>query len=130
MKLSTGSREPSSPTSRKRPSLLSDGGPVAPGLRAPPAPPVLMGKVRDVLKRVTGSEIEVGEAAQLGAFDYASLSPELASAARQTAERIRRRRRAAIIETGRDLIAMRKSLPDGQFIPWVNAEFDMTERSA
>ncbi len=35
-----------------------------------------------------------------------------------------------IIEIGRDLIAAKKSLRHGRFLAWIDAEFEMTDRSA
>lgn len=35
-----------------------------------------------------------------------------------------------IIEIGRDLLAVKASLPHGSFLPWIEAEFGMSERSA
>lgn len=61
-------------------------------------------------------------------FDYADLQPEVAQEARAAAERIRvRMRRTAedIVEIGRDLIAVKASLPHGAFGPWLEEEFDM-----
>jgi len=38
--------------------------------------------------------------------------------------------REDIIEIGRDLLAVKASLPHGSFLPWIEAEFGMSERSA
>lgn len=73
----------------------------------------------------------VGGAADL--FSYAALSREDEAEVRQVAERIKLRlRRTAedIIEIGRDLTAMKEKLGHGQFLPWIEAEFDMSERYA
>jgi len=64
------------------------------------------------------------------AFDYSALDPGLAGRLRATAERIRARSKEAIIETGRDLIAIKDELAPGTFIAWVRAESGMTVRTA
>ena len=69
----------------------------------------------------------------LPTFDYSALAPEAAAHMRDTADRIRMRHRqhvAAIIETGRDLLAVKQRLLHGQFGAWLQAEFSMTERTA
>lgn len=66
-------------------------------------------------------------------FDYARLPAEHAGEVRAAAERIKvRLKRTAedIIEIGRDLIAMKERLAHGQFLPWIEAEFGMTDRTA
>jgi hypothetical protein len=35
-----------------------------------------------------------------------------------------------IMESGNDLLAVKEALPDGQFLPWLRAEFGYGERSA
>ena len=47
--------------------------------------------------------------------DYSRLAPSIAKDARATAQRIRERNRAAIIDTGRDLIAIKGKLEHGLF---------------
>jgi hypothetical protein len=67
------------------------------------------------------------------AFDYSSLSDDVAKEARAVAERVRARQQghiAAIIETGRDLAAVKERLEHGQFTAWLQAEFGMTDRTA
>jgi Protein of unknown function (DUF3102) len=59
-----------------------------------------------------------------------SQHPCTAASAQAAAERIRGRLRAAFIETGRDLLAQKAALGHGQFLPWVEAEFGMSARSA
>jgi Protein of unknown function (DUF3102) len=63
-------------------------------------------------------------------LDYSSLSPEIQSEARATAARIRERTRASILDTGRDLLAIKEKLEHGAFGRWIEAEFGMTERTA
>lgn len=70
---------------------------------------------------------------QTSLFDYNDIPVPTAIRAREAAERIKLRlRRSAedIIEIGRDLIAVKDSLPHGSFLPWIEAEFGMAERTA
>lgn len=67
------------------------------------------------------------------AFDYGQVVAPVAIRAREAAERIKLRlRRSAedIIEIGRDLIAVKESLPHGSFLPWIEAEFAMSDQTA
>jgi hypothetical protein len=64
---------------------------------------------------------------------YSGMPPDVASAAQAAAERIRRRMgnaAADIIEVGRDLIATKKAVGHGNFLPWIEAEFGMSDRTA
>jgi hypothetical protein len=66
-------------------------------------------------------------------FDYSALPSETAEALRKQAARIRSRTKeatAAIIEIGRDLIAVQDHLEHGQFGAWVEAECGFTDRTA
>ena len=66
-------------------------------------------------------------------FDYSALPADVASAARATADRIKDRHQrqiAAIIETGRDLLAIKERLWHGWFLAWLQAEFAWAERTA
>ncbi len=65
-----------------------------------------------------------------GAFDYATLPTEIADDARAVAARIRARMRDSIIETGRDLLAMKAKLQHGQFTAWLQGALDINVRSA
>jgi Protein of unknown function (DUF3102) len=68
-----------------------------------------------------------------GAFDYSMLPAEVAEALRNQTKRIRDRLRntmEAIIEIGRDLLAVQEKLEHGQFCKWVEAECGFTVRSA
>jgi hypothetical protein len=66
-----------------------------------------------------------------GAFDYGALNHLSAKAARDAAERIRKRMKDGIVETGRELLHIKKLLLDhGQFGRWLEAEFGMTDRTA
>jgi len=69
----------------------------------------------------------------LSKFDYSRVSANDATDLRETAERVRQRHRqqiAAIIETGRELSAVKAKLEHGQFGRWIAAEFDWSERTA
>ncbi|WP_167858427.1 DUF3102 domain-containing protein [Methylobacterium nonmethylotrophicum] len=63
-------------------------------------------------------------------FSYEQLPSDLASEARKVAERVHRRNRAQIMETGNDLILMKKKLGHGMFGAWIEAEFGMSDRTA
>lgn len=70
---------------------------------------------------------------ELSLFDYAGISTEAATEARAAAERIRvRMKRTAedIIAIGLDLVAVKERLPHGAFLPWIEAEFGMSQQSA
>jgi hypothetical protein len=64
-------------------------------------------------------------------FDYQALPTERAGQVRAAAERIHVRTNVAIIENGRDLLVVRR-MPEmeGCFVAWLNAEFDLSERTA
>lgn len=73
------------------------------------------------------------DAAAVDLFSYAGLSREVETIAREAAERIKLRlRRSAedIIEIGRDLIGVKDRIGHGNFLPWIEAEFGMTDRTA
>ncbi len=66
-------------------------------------------------------------------FDYAVLPIDAALTARAAAERIKLRLKRTvedIIEIGRELTAVKDQLPHGQFLPWVAAEFEMSQWTA
>lgn len=66
-------------------------------------------------------------------FNYAALPAEKAASARAAAERIKvRMTRAAqdIIEVGRDLADQKRALGHGNFLPWIESEFAMSEWTA
>ena len=74
----------------------------------------------------------MSELIQIG-FDYAALPVDAALTARAAAERIKLRLKRTvedIIEIGRELTAVKDELPHGQFLPWIAAEFEMSERTA
>jgi hypothetical protein len=67
------------------------------------------------------------------AFDYSALPATIATHVRAAADRIRARHQnqiIAMIETGYDLLAIKKQFKHGQFSAWLHAEFAMTERTA
>lgn len=66
-------------------------------------------------------------------FDYAVIDEDGRDKVKEAAVRIRLRMSRTvedIIEIGRDLIAVKKSLAHGQFERWVEAEFGMTIKTA
>jgi hypothetical protein len=66
-------------------------------------------------------------------FDYSPLEAPVAQKLRTTAERIRDRVKKTledIIEIGNDLLAVKDTLPHGQFLRWLNAEFGWEQRTA
>lgn len=66
-------------------------------------------------------------------FDYTSLDKAVASAAINAAHNIRTRLNSVMssfVQIGEDLIAVKQSLPHGEFRKWCAAEFDMTPRTA
>lgn len=79
-----------------------------------------------------------GEVPAMGAilvrnFDYATLSPDVASVAVAAAAAIRASTRLQITEviaSGRRLLEVKVALPHGAFGKWLEAEFGWTERTA
>jgi Protein of unknown function (DUF3102) len=63
-------------------------------------------------------------------FNYASLDPDVAVDAREAAQRIQTRMRNNILETGRDLIAVKDRMEHGAFGAWVSAELNISMRTA
>lgn len=66
-------------------------------------------------------------------YDYSGLSPEVAAEARAVAERVRaahQRTVVAILEMGRDLLAVKARLGHGRFGQWLDAEFGGVARTA
>lgn len=63
-------------------------------------------------------------------FDYEQLDDAAANEARAVVERYRDRQKAYVIDTGRDLLAIKARLEHGLFLQWVQAELGMTPRSA
>ena len=63
-------------------------------------------------------------------FDYASLDASAAAKAQKSAKRIRSFEKAAAIDIGRELLAIKDALPHGRFLPWIEAEFGYSRRTA
>jgi hypothetical protein len=63
-------------------------------------------------------------------FDYSALDHAVGAEARATADRIRERIESSYLDTGRDLLGIKVKLGHGYFGKWLNAEFDMSERTA
>ena len=66
-------------------------------------------------------------------FDYGRVSAEVGREMQAVASRVRERHQkqiAAIIETGRDLLSVKARLEHGQFVAWIEAEFDWDKRTA
>lgn len=66
-------------------------------------------------------------------FNYDIVAEPVAVEAREAAQRIRLRlRRSAedIIEIGRDLLTIKASIGHGYFLPWIEAEFGMSQSAA
>jgi hypothetical protein len=84
---------------------------------------------------ITNNNTEAAStAARIATFDYTQLAPSLADALRNQAARIRERvqsTNAAIIEIGRDLIAVKQyRLDHGQFVRWVELQCGLNKRTA
>jgi DNA polymerase III alpha subunit (gram-positive type) len=70
---------------------------------------------------------------QIALFDYLALHPNLRVEVKAASERIKvRMKRTAedIIEIGKDLKLVKEKLPHGQFLPWINSEFEMDQKTA
>ena len=63
-------------------------------------------------------------------FDYEQLDDAAANEAKAVVERYRDRQKAYVIDTGRDLLAIKARLEHGLFLEWVQSELGMTPRSA
>ena len=66
-------------------------------------------------------------------FDYSTIDAAVRKEAQAAAVRINANRsnaRLAIFEVGKDLRAIKDKLPHGQFLPWIEKEFGMTDRTA
>lgn len=69
----------------------------------------------------------------LASFDYSALPADVAAEAVEVARRIKGRTRRIgqeIIEIGRDLILIKDRVGHGNFLPWLEAEFGWSERTA
>lgn len=63
-------------------------------------------------------------------FDYSQLDEDAAGEARAIVGRYHARQKAYIIDTGRDLLAVKARLEHGLFLEWLRSEIGMTPRSA
>jgi hypothetical protein len=82
---------------------------------------------------VTSTELAVPENrpdAALTAFDYSTLSADVANEMRDCASRIRRLQRASVLEVGRELIAAKELVEHGFFRDWVKTACQMHIRTA
>lgn len=70
---------------------------------------------------------------QIELFNYDDLTPDVQTEIKLASERIKMRmKRTAedIVEIGKELIAVKSRLPHGQFLPWIQAEFEMSRVTA
>ena len=68
--------------------------------------------------------------AEMYAFDYSGVSAAVAKEAEATAMRIRNRLRLHTIETGKELLIVKKELGHGKFGKWLEFHFGWKERTA
>ncbi|MEX0408550.1 DUF3102 domain-containing protein [Aquibium sp. LZ166] len=61
---------------------------------------------------------------------YQGVDADIADEARETADRIRKRMHGSIIDTGKDLLAVKDKLGHGSFTGWLQQEFGWSERTA
>src|SRR5690606_11031277 len=84
----------------------------------------------DELELLDGYEDSCLPASSRNSFDYSSVDESAANKAREAVTRIRERMQASIIETGKDLLAVKDALGHGIFGEWLRLHFTMTERTA
>jgi hypothetical protein len=65
-----------------------------------------------------------------GGFDYASMRSDIANQMRAAADRIHQLRYAAVVDIGRELIAIKERIEHGHFVEWVESECRMSIRTA
>lgn len=70
------------------------------------------------------------KAAEVRSFDYAGLSAAVAKEAEAAAKRIRARLKVHTLETGKELLAIKKALGHGKFGKWLDFHFGWKERTA
>jgi hypothetical protein len=66
-------------------------------------------------------------------FDYSPLDIAVAKKVQSPAETFRKQVRSTLesaIQIGKELLAVKETLPHGQFLPWLKAEFGWAERTA
>lgn len=64
------------------------------------------------------------------AFDYTAMDADAAREARAAVERYRGRSKAYVMDTGRDLLAIKARLEHGLFLLWIKAELGLEPRTA
>ncbi len=70
------------------------------------------------------------KAADVRSFDYAGLPAPVAKEAEAAAKRIRARLKVHTLETGKELLAIKKALGHGKFGKWLEFHFGWKERTA
>ncbi len=70
------------------------------------------------------------KAAEVYVFDYSGIAAAVAKEAEATAKRIRDRHRGYTIETGKELLVIKKELGHGKFGKWLEFHFGWKERTA
>jgi hypothetical protein len=81
--------------------------------------------------RATGSNmLEPADASSELRFDYSQMDEGTAGEANAAVGRFYARQKAYVIDTGRDLLAVKGRLEHGLFLNWVQAEMKLTPRSA
>ena len=70
------------------------------------------------------------KAAEVYAFDYSGISTAVAREAEATAKRIRNRLKVHTIETGKELLIIKRELGHGKFGKWLEFHFGWKERTA
>lgn len=70
------------------------------------------------------------KAADVRSFDYAGLPTAVAKEAEAAAKRIRTRLKVHTLETGKELLAIKKALGHGKFGKWLEFHFGWKERTA
>ncbi len=63
-------------------------------------------------------------------FDYGAMDAEASDFARQAVTRIKAHERAAAVDIGRELVAVKERLGHGHFLAWIEAEFGWSRRTA
>lgn len=74
-----------------------------------------------------------GSPATLPGFDYSTLAPDVRATVETATRRLHeleRRTSESIIEIGRHLIAVKSEIGHGHFLPWIDAEFGWSDRTA
>lgn len=69
-------------------------------------------------------------ASTVAAFDYSAMPDDVVGDARAVVTRVRGRTEAFVIDTGRDLLAIKDRLDHGLFLQWLGSELGMQPRTA